>query len=102
MKEFKKESEKETVIIAKLVKKGSPDHVLFNVDPLDTGDNWFINCKKVTNKTNTVKDYSLLTRKDLYSWMRYYTGTLGWTIDSIHNDYVKYVDTTGKKTEKVA
>lgn len=101
-------NKKEDVLIARLRKKGSPNTVEFNIDPLDDGDNWFINRKVIKNKTGEVIDYSLFIKKDLFNWSRYYTDTLGWEIDFIDKNWNKHIydisfqksDISSKKTDK--
>jgi len=56
--------------ICRLYREYSPYVFIFQIDPMDDGDEWFIMCSKVKRKTGDVKFSNTLIRKDVGGWIR--------------------------------
>lgn len=62
-----------------LEKPRAKQYIKVIVDPNDE-DEWFILFQWIDKKTESVKNQSIVIRKDIPSWIRYLTGSLEWQI----------------------
>jgi hypothetical protein len=59
-----------------LKKKGSPHFIAYQVDSIDDGDEWFLECMTVKNTTKEIISSSTITINDLETSISYYSNVL--------------------------